>query len=702
MTQAPKHPVRLERQGNIALIVVENPPVNALGVAVRRGIAAALSAAMAQEKTQAIVIVANGRGFLAGADIRELDQPAQEPSLSQLSTWIESAAKPVVAALHGPVLGGGLELATAAHYRIATGDARMGLPDIQLGLLPAAGGTQRLPRLIGAELSLDIILSGNQIGSEIALEIGLLDEIADGDLRTAAVTYARSLTEPRPTAQIRKHLTDGAAYMASVATRRAAVAQEYGANAGARQKSVDCVEAALLLPMDAGLEMERSAFEDCFASRESEGLRHAFLAEHMAARFPELAEAKPAKIDRIAIVGGGSLGSGIAIAALQGGFAVTLVEQGESGVNSALEQIGAYYERSIAKGRLSEAQGAAALTHLQLTNKLDSLGEADLIVEALGDDIAVKSTLLAEIGAMAKPDAVIATNTSCLDLTVLAQATGRPSDTIGLNFGAPAQGNKLVEIGVHDAASAQTVVTGLGFAKRMGKTPVRAHVQNGMGHGYISGAILDAYHLAADIMLEDGATPAQIDGAMRSFGFPLGPYQAADMAGLDIGYARRQSTPRDADARYVEIADKMVEQNWLGQKNGRGYYIYIEGESQGVPNGDVLKLIAEHRADKGITARKFSDRDIRDRILLAIVNAGARLLGQGVAARPSDIDLVMVQGFGYPRSRGGPMMDADITTPSIIASRLSILSPEEPSLWQAAPVLVMLAQERQRFASLNA
>jgi 3-hydroxyacyl-CoA dehydrogenase len=701
MKQAPKHPVRLERQGNVALIVIENPPVNALGTAVRRGIAAALNAAVAHDKTDVIVIAANGRTFPAGADIREFDMEPQQPSLGQLCSLIENAAKPVIAALHGTALGGGLELAMASHYRMASNDARMGLPEIHLGLLPGAGGTQRLPRLIGPELALDMMLSGNQISAPIASEIGLVDLIAQDELRISAVAYARTLTEPRPTSLNRTHFVDGGPYMSTVSARRERVKTELGVNALAPMKIVDCVEAALLLPMEGGLDVERSAFEDCLASRESVGLRHAFFAERAAAKFPEGAEAAPKRVERVAIVGGGLMGTGIAIAALQGGFAVTLVEQGESGVNAALEQIGSFYERSIAKGRLSEAQGAAALTHLQLTNKFDTLGEADLIIEAVAEDFDLKASLLAEIGATAKPGAVIATNTSYLDLQALAAATGRPGDTIGLHFFAPAQVNKLVEIGVHDAATAQSVMTGFGFVRALGKTAVRAGVSGGFGAGYIGNSILAAYRLAADMMLEDGATPAQIDGAMRAFGFQLGPYQVADMSGLDIAHARRQSAPRNPDVRYVEFADKMVEQGWLGQKTNRGYYIYTEGQREGVPNGDVLKMLMEHRAQKGITPRKFSDREIRDRILLAIVNAGARLLGEGVAARPSDIDAVMVHGLGYPRSRGGPMMDADATTPSIIASRLSVLAPEEPSLWSAAPVLAMLAAERQKFASLN-
>lgn len=701
MKQALKHPVRLERQGNVALIVIENPPVNALGAAVRLGIAAALNAALANDKTDAVVLAANGRTFPAGADIREFDMAPREPSLGQLCAMVEASAKPVIAALQGTALGGGLELAMAAHYRIAATDARVGLPEINLGLLPGAGGTQRLPRLVGAELAMDLMLAGAPISAGLASEMGLLDQVTSGDLRAAAVEFAKTCTASRRTGDARDQFADGVAYMASTAARRAQIKAEQGATALAPLKIVDCVEAALLLPLDAGLQMERAAFEDCLNSRDSKGLRYAFFAERRAAKFPEATQAKPAQVDRIAIVGGGLMGCGIAIAALQSGFSVTLVEQGEAGVNAALERIGAHYERAVTKGRLSQAQGAAALTHLQLTTKLDSLSEAELVVEAVGEDLALKVGILEDIGRLAQAGAVIATNTSYLDLTVLAQATGRPQDVVGMHFFAPAHANRLLEIAVHPDSDPQAVMTAHGVARRLGKMPVRAQTGAGKGAGYIGNAILESYRLAADIMLEEGANPAQIDGAMRAFGFPLGPYQVADLSGLDIGYARRQSQPRAEGTRYVEIADKMVEQGWLGQKVGRGYYIYGDDARHGVPNGDVLKLVADHRAQNSIEARKFSDRAIRDRILLAMVNTGARLLGDEVAARPSDIDAVMVHGFGYPRKRGGPMMDADATTPSIIAARLAKLAEEEPSLWAVAPVLEQLARERQKFADLN-
>lgn len=701
MKQAPKHPVRLERQGRIALIVVENPPVNALGAAVRLGIAAALNAALANDKTDAIVLAANGRTFPAGADIREFDMEPREPSLRQLCAMTEASKKPVVAALHGTALGGGLELAMAAHYRIASTDARVGLPEINLGLLPGAGGTQRLPRLVGAELAMDLMLAGAPISAGLAAEMGLLDQVTGGDLRATSVEFAKTCTEVRRTGDLRMHFADGMAYMASTNARRAQIKAEQGAAALAPLKIVDCVEAALLLPLDAGLQMERAAFEDCLASRDSAGLRHAFFAERRAGKFPEAAEAQSGQVDRIAIVGGGMMGSGIAVAALQAGYAVTVIEQGEAEVNAALERIGSHYERAVQKGRISEAQGAAALTHLQLTTKLDALDEADFIVEAVVEDLAVKISILEEISDHAREGAIIATNTSYLDLATLAEATGRPQDVVGMHFFAPVAANKLVEIAVHEGSTSQAVMTAHGVARRMGKMPVRAQTGPGFGAGYIGNALLESYRLAADIMLEEGATPTQIDGAMRAFGFPMGPYQVADMSGLDIAYARRQSQPRKDGVRYVEIADKMVQQGWLGRKAGRGYYIYTDAARHGVPNGDLLKLIETHRAENDIETRGFSDRAIRDRILLAMVNTGARLLGDGVAARPSDIDAVMMLGFGYPRARGGPMMDADATTPAVVASRLQKLASEEPSLWSVAPVLQSLAQERQKFSVLN-
>ncbi|PTX55440.1 3-hydroxyacyl-CoA dehydrogenase [Litoreibacter ponti] len=698
MKQAPKHPVRLERQGSIALIVIENPPVNALGGAVRRGIAAALSAAEANPLVTAIVICANGRTFPAGADIREFNQPAQEPGLGQLCTMIETCSKPVVAALHGTALGGGLELAMGAHFRIASTDARVGLPEINLGILPGAGGTQRLPRLVGAELAMDMMLAGAPVSAGIAAEMGLIDRVTGGDLREAAVAFARELSMPHPTAEQRGQFSDANAYMAATKARRAELKQT-GQASRAALKIIDCVEAALLVPIETGLEMERAAFEECLRSPESQGMRHAFFAERAAAKFPE--DAPPRDISRIGIVGGGMMGAGIAIACLQRGFDVTLVEQGESGVNTALERIGTHYERAIAKGRLSEAQGAAALTHLQLTTKLDTLGDADVIIEAVGEDEELKLRILKEIGDQARQGAVLATNTSYLDLMRLAQATGRPNDTVGLHFFAPAQVNKLVEVAVHDDADASAVSTAQALVKRLGKVAVRAKVSSGVGAGYIGNRVLEAYRLAADILLEEGATPQQIDTAMRGFGFKMGPYQVADMSGLDIAHARRQSSPRDADARYVEIADKIVAQGWLGQKTHRGYYVYPEGARDGVPNGDVLKLIAAHRAENGITEQSFTEAEIRDTLLLTMVNAGAQLLTEGVAARPGDVDTVMIHGFGYPRSRGGPMFEADTTTPALIMRRLEALQAQAPNLWTPAPLLRELARERRKFADLN-
>ncbi|MDA8746722.1 3-hydroxyacyl-CoA dehydrogenase NAD-binding domain-containing protein [Litoreibacter sp.] len=686
-----KHPVRLERQNGVAVIAIENPPVNALSAAVRRGILGALHAALSDENTTAIVLAANGRTFPVGADISEFGNPVQEPSLPDLCDIIEASPKPVIAAIHGTSLGGGLELAMAAHYRVAHEGAKLGLPEINLGILPGAGGTQRAPRLVGVDVALDLMLSGTPITAQRALQIGLVDGLAGDDLRDVVKALAAETTEIKPTRAMRQHMADGARYMARIAEKRAQLGRQLAPN-----KIVDCVEAALLLPFDVGMSMEREAFMECLESWPSKGLRHAFFAERLAPKFPELKQAEPRALERIGIVGGGLMGSGIAIACLNAGLPVTLVEQGEVGVNAALDRIGAHYQRGVDTGRLTEGQGAAALNYLNLTTDIQALSQADIIIEALPENLSLKTEVFRTLGALAKPGAVLASNTSYQDINALAQAGGRPADTIAMHFFAPAHRMKLVEIGVSTACDPQAVLTAHALAKTLGKIPVRCAAVP----GFIGSRILQAYRRAADRMVLAGAEPAQVDGAMRAYGMALGPYQAQDFSGLDIGWARRKDTPNWPNAADLEIADRMCEAGWFGQKTGRGYYVYAKGSTQGVPNPDMLELLAMERRAKNIQSRTFRDREIRDRILLSMVNEGAWLLEEGVAARASDIDVVMVHGFGYPRAHGGPMHDADMTTPFEVVRRITTFVDENPDLWNIAPTLSKLAVERKKFSEL--
>ncbi|WP_299191636.1 enoyl-CoA hydratase-related protein [uncultured Litoreibacter sp.] len=687
-----KHPVRLERQNGVALIAIENPPVNALSTAVRRGILGALGAALSDDAIKAIVIAANGKTFPAGADISEFGQPFAEPDLPELCDLIEGADKPVIAALHGTVLGGGLELAMAAHYRIAHEDTKLGLPEIKLGLLPGAGGTQRAPRLVGVDVALDMMLTGAPITAAHAQRAGLVDGLAGDDLRDVVKALAAETTDIRRTRDLRRHLTDGAAYMARITQRRAALGKDV-----APHKIVDCVEAALLLPFDAGRQVERTAFAECLATPRSAGLRHSFFAERRAAKFAELAHGHVRPIEGIGILGGGALGVRMAINCLDAGLPVTLVEQGEAGVGLVLDRIGAHYQQAVSAGRMSEGQGAAALTHLNLTTDFGSLRSADIIIEALPEQAGLRQAAFDGLGKTAKPRAVLATTSAYADLSELQRVSTRASEVVALHSFPALPGLDGMEIGVPAGVDPAAVTTAHAFAKMLGKLPIRSAAHPGLVGAYL----MEAARRAADRLLLDGATPDRIDAAMRSFGMALGPYQAMDLMGLRQGWMHRKSHPHEPDPRYLALADRMCEAGWFGREAGRGYYVYAEGETHSVPNSDMLQLLAEERRSKGITTRSFTDRQMRDQIILTWVNEGARLVGNGIATRPSDVDALLVHGFGYPRGRGGPMQDADQTTTFQILRRVEILHEADPTGWDIAPLLRELAAERQNFGDLN-
>ncbi len=686
-----KHPVRLERQSGVAVIAIDNPPVNALSTAVRRGILGALEACLSDERITAIVLAANGRTFPAGADISEFGQPLQQPGLPDLCDLIEASDKPVIAALHGTTLGGGLELAMAAHYRVAHEDTQLGLPEINLGILPGAGGTQRTPRLVGVDAALDLMLSGKPISAQKALEIRLIDGVVGDDLRETVKALAADTDETKPTRDRRDCLADGAHYMSRVSERRRQNDHRFAA-----KKIIDCVESALLLPFDVGIEVERDAFSECLASRASAGLRHAFFAERRAPKFPELKQASARQVDRVGVIGGGLMGSGIVIACLSAGLPVTLVEEGETGVNAALDRIGEHYKRAVSTGRMTQGQGTSALNYLNLTTEIDALRDADVIIEALPEDMVLKEAVFAKLGRLAKSGAVLASNTSYQNVKDLADAAGRKTDVVAMHFFAPAHRMKLVEIGVTEDTDATAVVTAHSLAKALGKIPVRATAQPAL----LGNRILQGYRKVADRLLLSGATPAQIDTAMRDFGMPLGPYEAQDLSGLDVSWAlRRRNTDWPAPLD-LELADRMCEAGWTGQKAGQGYYVYPDGRRTGEPNPDMLKMLADERADKERSVFAFTGQDIRDRLLCSMINTGAQLLEEGVASCASDIDVVMLHGFGFPREKGGPMHQADALTPHHVARLIEGLAEVDPDLWSLSPLLSKLATERQKFEQL--
>ncbi|HGG04847.1 MAG TPA: 3-hydroxyacyl-CoA dehydrogenase, partial [Aliiroseovarius sp.] len=676
------------------------PPVNALGAEVRRALSQQLARAEQDDAVSAIVISAAGRTFPVGADVREFGQPPVDPILTELCNQIEAAHKPVVAALHGSVLGGGLEIALAAHYRIADHGTKLGLPEVTLGILPGAGGTQRTPRLAGAKAALDLMLTGKPISADKAAQIGLIDRVVSENVDTAAGIWAQDLAEngagPRPTAAIRTGLEDGAGFVSAVEAAREKVRNS---PVPAPSRIVDCVEAAILVPFETGLAMERAAFEHCVATDQARALRHAFFAERLAAKVPELARAKPRPVNSLGVVGAGLMGAGIAYTALNAGFPVTLIERDADALRAGEGRVRGLYTSAVSKGRMSEAEAQDKLAHLTLSTDMTALGPVDAVIEAVFEEESVKRDVFAALDQVMKPGAILASNTSYLDIDMLAATISRPEDVVGFHFFSPAHIMKLMEVVVGARTDDDVTATGFALAKRLGKIPVRA----GVCDGFIGNRILTAYRNAADFMLEDGVSPYDIDAAMRAYGFGLGPYQVLDMAGLGISWARRKrlAATRDPNARYVRIGDLLCEAGRMGQKTGRGYYRYDEGNRRGRPDPEVLALIDRERAAKGIRPRAFSTEEIQARCVGAMTNEGARILQEGIALRPSDIDVVMLHGYGFPRWRGGPMMAADLSGLLQIRNALAGWAAEEGAFWAPSPLFDELIKNGRHFADLT-
>ncbi|MEX3786469.1 3-hydroxyacyl-CoA dehydrogenase NAD-binding domain-containing protein [Paraburkholderia sp. BR14374] len=694
--------VRHELRDGILVVTVDNPPVNALGANVRGELRAAIEAAQNDPDVVAVLLIGAGRNFIGGADIREFGMPPVQPSLPEVCNRVEACTKLVVAAIHGVALGGGLEVALAAHYRIALPDAKLGFPEVTLGLLPGAGGTQRAPRLLGAQVALDLMLSGRHVGANLAHALGLVDRIGAGiDVLAEGLAYVRALLDSR--APVRRTcdargLADRAASRAAIEAARVEVSKR-SRHLFSPLKIVDAVQAALEMSFADGLRHERQLFLQCLDSPQRAGLIHAFFAERAVLKAPETRKAKPRAIASVGVIGGGTMGAGIAVALLDAGLSVTMIERDDAALAHGRANVEKVYDALIAKGRMMPQAKAALLARFAGSTSYEALRTVDLVIEAVFEDMAVKKAVFAELDRVCKPGAVLATNTSYLDIDAIAASISRPADVIGLHFFSPANLMKLLEVVVPVQVGADVVATAFDLAKKLRKVPVRA----GVCDGFIGNRVLAIYRAAADHMMEDGASPYQIDRAVREFGFPMGPFQVADLAGGDIGWAtrKRRAATCDPKLRYVQIADRICERGWFGQKSGRGYYLYADGARAGKPDPEVEAIIDAERERANITPRTFTDEEIIRRYMAAMINEGANVVHEGIALRPLDVDVTFLYGYGFPRHRGGPMKYADSVGLANVLADIREFAKEDPVFWQPSPLIVDLVERGATLASLN-
>lgn len=691
--------VKYERDGDIAVITIDNGAVNALSHAVRQGLGVAVDCFAKDADAKALVITGAGRLFIAGADISEFGKPPKEPFLPAVLNRIEAQEKPVVAAIHGVALGGGFEVALAAHYRIAAKDAVVGLPEVSLGVIPGAGGTQRVPRLAGVATALEMIPAAGRWPAGKALEHGLVDALSDtNDMRAEGIAYAKGLLADgkgaRPIAAMPRPEFDAEAFKAA----RDLWAKKAKGQV-AQLTAIDAIEVATQTDLADGLKTERDLFMKMIDTPQRAGLIHAFFSERKVTQLPELKGVEPRDLGKIGVVGGGLMGSGIATAALLSHLPVVVVEQNQEAADKARATITKNLNSAVKRGKMTEGQRDQLLEHgLTCAVGYDALSDVDLAIEAVFEDMGVKTAVFAELDRVMKPGAVMATNTSYLDINEIAASTSRPFDVIGLHFFSPAHIMKLLEIVVADQTAADVTATGFALAKLLRKTPVRA----GVCDGFIGNRILSTFRAAADRMVLAGASPYQVDAAIRDFGFAMGPYQVADLAGLDIGYMTRQRKAAEGKADSVQPtwADELYHMGRIGQKSGRGYYVYDDAR-KGTPDPEVDALIAAEREKAGVVPCSFTDDEIQRRYMCAMVNEGAKVLGDGIAARPLDIDVTLVAGYGFPRFRGGPMKWADLTGLPTVLADLERFAESDPDFWAPAPLLRQLVSEGRDFDSLN-
>jgi 3-hydroxyacyl-CoA dehydrogenase len=687
-------------QGAVAVITLKNPPVNALSLGLRAAIAEGLERATADESIRAVVIAGTGSAFCGGADVGEFGLPVMSanPSLADLLAQIENSPKPVVAGINGLALGGGLELAMACHYRVAAASAQLGMPEVKLGLLPGAGGTQRLPRLVGVERALNMIISGNPVSARDLAKTELLDSIAEGELPPAALGFAeRVIADKSPLKKARDikiSLPNAEAFLDFARGAVAPLAKNYPAPL----KCIDAIEAAVLKPFDEGMKLEGSLFMELLNSPESKALRHAFFAMRAAAKIPDVPAGTPLRaIKSVAVIGAGTMGGGIAMNFANAGIPVTVLETTQAALDKGLGTVWKNYESTLKKGRLTQGEFDNRVKRITGTLNYDDLKNADLVIEAVFEDMQVKKQVFEQLDQVAKSGAILASNTSTLDVNKIADFTHRPQDVIGLHFFSPANVSKLLEI-VRGAKSAKDVVaTSMAVSKQIKKVGVIS----GVCDGFIGNRMMNAYFRQMELLLDVGALPQQIDKAMEKFGFAMGPFRVSDLAGNDIlWYIRKRLYVEYPDRVFSKTPDRICELGRFGQKTGAGWYDYKAGDRTPNPSDLVNKIVIEESARLSITRRKVGDEEIVQRALYSLINEAARILEEGIALRASDIDVVYLTGYGFPDFRGGPLFYADtVGLPNILRAMREFAKGYQPDAWEPAPLLKELASKGRTFAS---
>jgi 3-hydroxyacyl-CoA dehydrogenase len=688
----------------VAILKFDNPPVNSFGLEMRRLVLSGLARAEADPAVEAVILIGSGKGFSGGADIREFGTPKSyaEPNLPTLLRTIEDSSKPVIAAIDGICMGGGLEMALACHYRVAVADALIALPEVKLGLLPGAGGTQRLPRAIGVEAALNMIVSAAPVSAEKLRGTALFDVIVEGDLMTSALAFARSVIAdhrgPRRLRDLDIRMPNAEAYCQFARNTLKSVAGPYPAPLAC----VEAVAAAVREPFDKGMKRERELFANLMQTTESAALRHIFQAERAASHIRDVPQSTAIRtIARVGVIGAGTMGGGITMTFINAGLPVVLVEATQDALDRGLATIRRNYQGALRKGTLDEASLEKRLALITPTLHYESLGDADLIVEAVFESMEVKKQVFEKLDGIAKSGAILATNTSALNLDAIAQFTQRPQDVIGLHFFSPAHVMRLLEVVRGGATAKDVLATAMALAKTLGKLAV----VSGVCDGFIGNRMVARYGEAAHDLLIAGAQPQQIDAALQSFGMVMGPFRMSDLAGLDIGWAvRKRRAAVSPNQNRPNVADGLCEAGRLGQKTGAGWYRYEAGSRNAIPDPETDAIIERYRAQEGIKPRTVSDEEIVERCIYALVNEGARIVEQGIAQRSSDVDVVYLNGYGFPAYRGGPLFYADQMGLSDVARALRRIaaSPGADSVfWTPAPLLARLAQEGKTFSEFK-